>query len=732
MKQACLLLLCALSLAAQAQSFSPHEIETLKKQARQITIVRDRWGVPHVYTKTDEQAVFGMGYEQCEEFFEQVEESLISRLGRQAEVQGASAIYRDLWSRIFIDSVRAKALLEKSPGWLQKLCRGFADGINFFMISHPEKKSKLLTRVEPWMCLMNNIPAIAGSNVEEANFAAFYNNRAAALSAYAPVEEPGETGEMAGSNGWALAPARTKTGHAMLLINPHSEFYGRIEIQLTSKRGLNSYGAPFLGQFNIFQGFNERLGWMHPVSLSDGKDLYAETVEQKDSRYYYKYNGELRPVDSMEITVPYKNGTVIATRKFTVYRTHHGPIVSAINGKWIALKTVDGNIDLLAMHWERMKAKNLEQFKAAINRKVMTGSNTVYADRKGNIAYWHGNFVPQKDPSLDWKRPVDGSTSATEWKGTYPLDSIPHYINPPNGWLQNCNSTVLYATGRFDTVMSQKPSFMFPDGQTPRAVHAIRVLDQISEATTDDVVAATYDTYLPNAEKLIPRLVAAYENRQADNAGLKEPVAVLKAWDFRTDTGSIATTLAVIWIEKIIDLNVARLQKPTTNEERYSVTNGAGVSTDNLTEQQLLDAMQGVITELTRDHGTWKVSWGSINRFQRNAPGEELSDQKKSWAVPATPGYLGSLNAFVSKKGPKTKNRYGITGNTFVAVVDFGKKLTAKTILTGGASSNPLSPHFSDQVEGYINHHYKEAFFYKKDVMKNAEKIYHPGEEGIK
>lgn len=724
MKPSLLLLLSVCTLAAQAQSFSPKEVEALKKEARRVTIVKDSWGVPHVYTKTDEQAVFGMGYVQCEEFFEKVEDALISRLGRLAEVQGVAAVYKDLWARTFIDSVRAKALFEQAPAWLQKLCRGFAAGINYYMITHPQKKPKLLTRVEPWMCLLNNIPAIAGSNVDEANFAAFYSRRAAPPMAHATPQEA----EADGSNGWALAPSRSQSGHAMLLINPHSEFYDRIEIQLSSRRGLNSYGAPFLGQFNIFQGFNERLGWMHPVSLSDGKDLYAETVEQKEGRYYYRYNGSLRPVDSSEITVPYKRGAELLTRKFTVYRTHHGPIVSEINGKWIALKTINANIELLAMHWEKMKAKNLRQFRAALNRRVMTGSNIVYADRDGNIAYWHGNFVPRKDPSLDWKRPVDGSTAATEWQETYPLDSIPHYLNPANGWLQNCNSTVLWATGSFDTAMSKKPRFMFPDGQTPRAVHAISVLNNMQRATIDDVVAASYDTYLPNAERLVPVLIAAFEKEKGDSSGLAEPIAVLKAWNFRTDTASVATTLAVIWIEKIIELDVAQLQKPTTNEERYSITNGAAVSTDNLTAQQLLDALQAVVTELTKDHGTWKVSWGSINRFQRNPPGEEASDQNGSWAVPATPGYLGSLNAFVSKKNSKTKNRYGITGNTFVAVVDFGKKLRAKTILTGGASTDPRSPHFTDQVEGYINHQYKEAYLYKKDVMKHKEKVYHPGE----
>jgi acyl-homoserine-lactone acylase len=729
MKKILILTFLALSYNVPAQTFSSGEIADLKKEARQVTIVKDKYGVPHVYTKTDAQAVFGMGYIQCEEYFDKVEASLISRLGRQAEVDGEPAVYKDLWSRMFTDSVQAKAAYSKAPKWLQKLCLGFAGGYNFYLVSHPEVKPKLISRAEPWMCLMNDIPAAGGSNVDEEDFVALYSKKAPRFTSYAPMEESDLVREPAGSNGWAIAPSRTKNKNAMLLINPHFEFYGRIEIQLVSKEGLNSYGAPFYGQFSLFQGFNEKLGWMHPVSLSDGKDLYAETVEQKGGQYFYKYNGTQRPVDSTEITVPYKKGNEILTKKFMTYRTHHGPVVSILNSKWISLKTIEKSADLLAMHWEKMKAKNMKQFKASMNRRAMTGSNVMYADNKGNIAYWHGNFVPKKDPSLDWKRPVDGSTDATEWKGTYALDELPNYINPANGWIQNCNSTVLYATGPFDSKMhDQKPKYMFPDGQTPRAMNAVRLLDKIQDATIDDIVAAAHDTYLPNAALYVPDLITAYSKMTSANADLAGPVEALKSWDFRTDTSSVATTLAVMWIEKIIEMDVAKLQKPYTMEERYSVTNGAAVSTKNLTDQQLTDAFKAVVSELNKDHGTWKVTWGSVNRYQRNATGVPASDEKKSWALPATPGYLGSLNAFVSKKGSKTKNRYGVTGNTFVAVVEFGKELKAKTILTGGSSSDPGSPHFTDQVDGYINHQYKDIFFYKKDVLVNAEKTYHPGE----
>ncbi|WP_373331087.1 penicillin acylase family protein [Salmonirosea aquatica] len=278
-----LLILIIFSFSGLAQSFSPQEITALRKQAQQVTIIKDKWGVPHVYAKTDAGAVFGMMYVQCEEFFEKVEGTLISRLGRQAEVEGEEALYKDLWARMYIDSTKAKALYGQTPRWLKKLCVAYADGINFYMLSHSEKKPKLIQRVEPWMVLMNNIPSIGGSNIDEDEFIKFYAGYAdKSLSYLPPQKEKGDTWEPAGSNGWAIGPSRTASKNAMLLINPHSEFYGRIEIQVVSKKGLNAYGAPFLGQFNIFQGFNEYCGWMHPVSLSDAKDLYTEHIQKKE------------------------------------------------------------------------------------------------------------------------------------------------------------------------------------------------------------------------------------------------------------------------------------------------------------------------------------------------------------------------------------------------------------------------------------------------------------------
>lgn len=709
---------------AFAQPFTKEEVKALAKQASQIEIVKDTYGVPHVYAKTDAGAVFGMMYVQCEEFFEKVEQTLISRTGRLAEVEGEASISKDLWTRMFIDSAKAVVLYNQSPEWLRKLCDAHADGINYYMITHPMVKPKLIKRAQPWMSLMNNVAPMGGSNVAEADFKAFY---------LIPQSTEGrsfnsESSMYDGSNGWAIAPSRTQSKHAMLLINPHSEYYGRIEIQLVSEEGLNSYGAPFLGQFNIFQGFNEFLGWMHPITLSDAKDLYSELIDKKHNKLYYRYDDKWKPVDSTSITIKYKKDNQLLSKTITTYRTHHGPVVYGNAGRWITLKIYEPNIELLGMHWRKMKARNVNEFKEVLNTRAMVGNNIIYADKEGNIGYWHGNFVPKRNPLLDWKRPVDGTTSATEWQGTHTIDEIPHYFNPASGWVQNCNSTPLYGSGYLDTVMMKLPAYMLPDGHTPRAAHALRVLTPLQNATMDDVVKASYDNYLPSGERFTPPLIRAYEAYATDSLKLKLSGAIdeLKKWNYKADTTSIATTLSALWLEKIIQVNVKKLPQPVTTEEQYTLTNGAAVSTEFITPQEQLKLLGDVISDLEKDFKTWKVTWGMMNRFQRTADGK-FSDQLPSKAVPATPGYMGSLNAYGAIKSPQTKGRYGTNGNTFVAAVEFGEKLRAKTILTSGASSDPTSKHFRDQIDGYIQGNFKEIFFYKKDVYDHAEKIYHPG-----
>jgi acyl-homoserine lactone acylase PvdQ len=709
-----------------AQAFTVAELNAWQKQAKGIEIIKDNWGVPHIYTNTDADAVFGMMYVQCEEYFSKVEDVIISRMGRESEVQGKASIYKDLWSRLYIDTIQAQQLYLKCSPEQKKLCDAYAAGINYYIYTHPNKKPKLLQRIQPWVPFLNNIPSLNNSNLTDAEIKKMYPlpvNNSISFNFNLIEKEDAR----AGSNGWAISGKNTKDKNPILLINPHSEFYNRIEVQLVSKEGLNVYGAPFLGEYSIFQGFNEFCGWMHTVTLSDAKDLFIENTKSVNGAYVYEYDNNWLPVDSTKITIKYKNGNDLDSVSFITYKTLHGPVVAKRNEKWIAAKTINDNIGLLNVHWSITKSKSFNEFKSWLDKRVMTGTNTIYADKAGNIGYWHGNFVPIRDPKLDYTLPVPGNISATNWKGVHPLDEIPNYVNPKNGWVQNCNSTPLYGNGYFDTIMAKKPAYMLPDGHTPRAVNAVRLLTNIKEATIDTIIKLSHSPFLANGNKFIPTLVKSYD-LIGNNDKLKDPIHTLRGWDFIADTNSIATTIAVLWVEKVLQYNLSKLKRPLTNEINYPLTNGSTISLDSISPSMQIAFLDSVINDLNKDWGTWQIPWGKINRFQRNANGVEASDSLFSLAVTATPSFMGSLNAYTSKKSKTSKVRYGTTGNTFVAVVSFGPKLTAKSIFTGGNSSNPNSKHFTDQANGYINHQFKNVNFYKSDVLKNKEVSYHPGE----
>lgn len=724
------LLLCLLlvSSSAFAQKFSATEIKRWETQAKQVTVVRDSWGIPHIYGKTDADAVFGLLYVQCEENFSRVERNYLEVLGRQAEADGERMLYADLQMRLIADSADAIRDYERSPEWFKKLLNAFADGINYYLYKNPQTKPKVLHRFEPWFHLMftdGSVSATRTGGITLDEVRSFYSGVKNTSRIIYPNPTPQPFVELRGSNGFAIAPNKTASGNAILYINPHVPFYFRPEVQVVSEEGLNAYGAVTWGQFFVYQGFNEHLGWMHTTCYADVADLYEEKVSQANGKWMYEYEKEQKPVRSKAIEVRYlKDGKQVAV-PVNAYYTHHGPVMGSRNGKWLSLKENNRSLDALIQSWVSTKANNLDEFKDAMRLLSNTTNSTVYADDKGNIAYWHGDFVPKRDPSIDWTRPVDGTTKATEWQGVHPLEEIVQVHNPSVGWIQNCNSTPFTAAGKDSPDRNKYPSYMAPDGENARGINAARLLKDANQISLDKIIELGYNRYLAAFDILLPALLWDYNSSPASplKDELKEAIDLLTAWDKTSSISSVATTIAIDWANKLGQV----LPRPATMEEG---TNAIKRFEDmaKTTTQQKLSALKFALDDLQKTYGNWRQPWGDINRYQRVAEGSSFDDSKPSIAVPLASSRWGSLPAFESRAGNGFNKRYGVSGNSFIAAVEFGKRLKAKTILTGGQSSNPSSPNFTDQADGYINGKFKEIFFYKEDVMKNKVKTYHPGE----
>jgi acyl-homoserine-lactone acylase len=728
-----LLLLSAAAAIVQAPTHPTRDADLARwqREARAVTIVRDDWGIAHVRGKTDADAVFGMIYAQAEDDFNRVETNYINAMGRLAEAEGESAIWQDLRMKIYIHPDGMRAKYAASPAWLGRLMNAWADGLNYYLYTHPDVKPRVITRFEPWMALTFTEGSI-GSDIESISLeglAAFYGDSAGRPAPAVGSRVPAEIAEPTGSNAFAIAPSNTVNGRALLLINPHTSFYFRSELQMASDEGLDAYGAATWGQFFIYQGFNERLGWMHSSTGADAIDEYAESVVRKGGRLFYRYGREGRPLVKQEIIVPYRTAAGMASRTFTVYRTHHGPIVRAADGKWISVRLMEKPVEALTQSFLRTKARTLAAYRKVMELHANSSNNEVYADADGHIAYFHPEFIPRRDDRFDWTRPVDGSNPATEWHGVHGVEDSPHVVDPPNGWIQNTNDWPYSAAGPYSPKAADFPRYMDQAGESPRGLHAIQVLEGRKDFTPERLRDAAFDSYLTAFARLVPPLLAAYDSLprvvpggDTLEAALAEPIAVLRAWDCRWSAKSVATSLAVYWGDTLATLTRRDAGAAGMTSYDYMATRA--------TAAERLGALAAAVGRLTRDFGTWRTPWGEINRFQRLTGDIEprFDDSGPSVPVPFTSARWGSLASFGARTYPGTKRMYGSYGNTFVAVVEFGKdSVRARAVTAGGESGNPRSPHFKDQAERYASGGLREVYFYPGQLVGHTERTYHPG-----
>jgi acyl-homoserine-lactone acylase len=713
---AALALLLSLVSPAGAQ---PSDLARWQRQAQRVTITRDDWGIAHVRGRSDADAVFGTIYAQAEDDFNRVETNYLTALGRLAEAEGEKAVFQDLRMKLFIDPADLKTRYAASPAWLKRLMEAWADGLNHYLHTHPSVRPRVITRFEPWMALSFTEGSIGGDieRISLRDLEAFYGGkprRSAALRA--GWDEP------SGSNGIAIAPAISAGKNALLLINPHTSFFFRSELQMQSEEGLNAYGAATWGQFFIYQGFNERLGWMHTSSGVDVVDEFLETIVRRGDRLFYRYGGRERPVTVTTVNVPYRTAAgTLATRSFEVYRTHHGPIVREQDGKWVSIALMHKPVEALSQSYLRTKARDLPSFMKVMELKANSSNNTIYADADGNILYLHPQFIPRRDDRFDYTRPVDGSDPAADWRGLHALSEAPMVRNPPNGWIMNTNNWPYSAAGPNSPRRELYPRYMDTFGENARGIHAIRVLQGRKDFTLPSLIDAAYDPHLPAFAQLVPSLVAAYDRISASNplkARLAGQIALLRGWDYRWGAASMPTSLAVFWGEALWEQIDKSGRRPDIN------------AMEQAAPEQKLRALLAASERLERDFGSWGVAWGHINRFQRLTGDivQPFSDAKPSIPVPFTSGVWGSLASFGARAYPGTRRYYGTSGNSFVAAVEFGDKVRARAVSAGGESGDPRSPHFNDQAERYALGNLREVYFYPAQLKGHIERQYRPGE----
>lgn len=697
----------ALVLAASPVPASSHD----------VTITRDDWGIAHIDGKTDADAVFGTIYAQAEDDFPRVEANLLTALGRRAEAEGEDFLWQDLRQRLWIDPVALKRDYAASPAWLRKLMDAWAAGLNHYIATHPEDRPKVLARFEPWMALSFTEGSIGG-DIEKAALkplAAFYGGEASPL---ALAMETVRDNEPRGSNGIAIAPKLTANNHSLLLINPHTSLFFRSELEMKSSEGLHAYGASTWGQFFIYQGFNEKLGWMHTTSGADNVDEFVEQVSRKGDKWFYRRGNALKPFVVKPVTLRYrKTDGSMGERTFTTYASEHGPIVGADkrdkSPNWIALSLMHRPVAALSQSWLRTKARDQAEFLKIGEHKANSSNNTLYADGKGNIALLMPQFAPRRDPRFDYRLPVDGSDPAADWHGLYAGAQRPDVVNPQVGWVYNSNDAPWRAAGEGTLDPARWPATFDQVGANPRGDHALELLGKAKGLDIESLRALAYDPHMPLFEDLMPGLPAVQEGDP-----LSGPVALLKGWDRRWSAGSEAMSLASYWGDELESYVRRTLPRTGNVFDAMRATSGA----------QRLAALSRAVMRMQADFGGWQVPWSEVNRYQRTTSAivQPFADDRPSLPVAFSSARWGSLASFGTKQYPGTKRWYGTSGNSFVAVVEFGPKVRAMAVSSGGASGRVSSAHFNDQAQLYASGRMRPVYFYPEDLAGHVEKTYRP------
>lgn len=729
-------------------SLDAAERARLAARAARVTIRRDDIGIPHITAATDADVVFGMMYAQAEDDFMRVERNYLVNLGRLAEAEGESAVWSDVRARLWVNEDTLRAQYASAPAPLKALMDAWADGLNWYLATVPATRPRTITRFEPWMTLAFTEGSIGGDieGVSTAGLARVYGRCVRTTGDRRDARMPPDVVGVdvrtdtrddvrdsvpGGSNGIAIAPARTANGRALLLINPHTSHYFRSEARVSSDEGLDAYGASTWGQFFVYQGFNARLGWMHTSGGNDSVDEWVESIPVdttggcvRVTRPVYRHDGVDRPLTRRAITLRVRQGDGSLTeRVIETWATHHGPVTHIDAGRLVTTGLMWRPVEALRQSWGRTKARSLTEFRTILDIGANSSNNTLYADADGNIAYFHVSFIPVRDPSRDWTTPQDGTDPAADWRGVHAYADLPHVVNPARGWVYNTNNSPWSVIGEGSPRASDFPSYVDRVGENARGLHALKVLGDRRGWTMASLHEAAYDPELTAFASLVPALVAAFDalpNGDAQRTALAEPVALLRAWDLHGTTRSEATTLAITWAEELgRRVAVARLPRPAPPLDIAMAAPPA----------MRLDALAAARDTLVARFGSWRMAWGDVNRFQRvtNGIDPQFDDAKPSLPVGMASARWGALASYDARRGSGTRKRYGTYGNSFVAVVEFGPRVQARAVMAGGQSGDPRSPHFADQAATYASGALRAVYFHEDELRGHVVRTYRPG-----
>ena len=681
-----LLCLLALLLTAADSPAAPHSAE----------ILWDKWGVPHISAKDTKSLFYAFGWAQAESHGDLLLRLYGESRGRAAEYWGQDNYEADKWVRLMGVPARARQWYEAQPPEFRGYLDAFAEGINDYARQHGDRlkdEVKVVLPVTPVDVLAHTQRVI--------NFT-FVSNQQSVMAA---LTRAGGTG----SNGWAIGPAHSADGRALLLANPHLPWFDLFlfyEAQLTAP-GINAYGASLVGFPVLGIAFNDNLGWTHTVNTLDGEDLYQLKLADGG----YRFDGRVRPFETERQTLKVKqaDGTV-RDEQLLIKRSVHGPVVAETKDQAVALRVVGlDQPGTLREWWDMARARNLPEFEAALGRLQLPFFNVIYADRAGHIMYLFNGLVP-KHASGDWQYwsgIVPGDTSATLWTSTLSYRELPKVIDPPAGWVQNTNDPPWTATFPLALDPAKFPPYVAPHFMSFRSQRSVRMLEADNRISFEEMIQAKHSTRSELADRLLDDLIRAA--RADGDESARQAAAVLEKWDRNTDADSRGAVLFTLWAQEMKlfegEPPPGLFLKPW--DEKNPVQTPAGLGAP----QAAVAALKAAAAKMQAGFGTLDVPWGELARLRlgkADLPGN---------------GGFDALGIFrVVGYTPTPDGHYrAVGGDSFVAAVEFSTPVRARVLLSYGNSSQTGSPHRGDQLALFARKELRPAWRTRAEIEANLE-----------
>jgi acyl-homoserine-lactone acylase len=693
-----------------------------KTLAEQVTIRRTQYGVPHIEGQTLEAAAFGFGYCQAEDHLINILRGILGVRGGLAATfgpgEGDKNIEDDFRSRQFRIYARAVENYHRLDPDYRSMVEGFAAGLNFYVERHRGGVPDWAPAVTPHDVTAYGLAGVMRFAFNRSNlvrdFLKTQGVSTAALDrARGDVDAASESA--IGSNMWAFAPSRSRSGRAILMGNPHqpwapvSTYY---EAHMIVPGRLNFYGSTFIGRPIITSGWNEHLGWSHTVNVPDLEEIYELDLDPERADHY-RFDGGVVPLARDDVTIRVKSDGEPKTETRTFWHAPLGPVIHRTDAKAYVLRSACYENHRAYEQWLKMtQTKSYAEFRRVVEMNQIPMFNICYADRSGNIFYLWNGTVPNLPHAAHKAEAVRAARTADVWTRFHATSELPQLFNPPGGYVQNCNSPPYLTNLHVPLDPARFPPHFGANDLSLRTQLSLRLVHNDRKLTLEEVCELKHDPTMLVAERVKAELVAALKASQPTSQ-IDEAIKILEAWDNKVAAESRGATLFANWWNRYYERGVGKHAVAWSADEPTATPRGLA------DQQRAVQAFVDALEEVTRLYGRPDVAWGETHRIRKGTLDLPLS------GGPATAGCFRVLDFRQDTDGKLVAN----TGDSWVFAVEFSQPPKAYTVVAYSQSDVEQSPHFSDQAALFSAGKMKRAAFTEQEIEAQLLKTYHPGEE---